>query len=66
MSKKHSKFDEIVESARQQGFGVKRTRSGWRIMAPDGKGLAHLHLTPSDHRNIKNTTADMRRIGLKI
>jgi hypothetical protein len=49
-----------------QGWTVSRSGSGhlcWT--APDG-GRTWSHLTASDARAIKNLTADLRRLGLRL
>lgn len=66
MSKRRNEAAELVALAEEQGYRVQPTRKGWRVLAPDGKGSTCLHKTPSDHRSLKNTVADLRRIGVKL
>jgi hypothetical protein len=57
---------DLVNRAEEQGFKVETTRKGWRVLARDGKGMAHLHRTPGDHRAFKNSKSDLRRIGVQL
>jgi hypothetical protein len=53
--------------AEAQGWRVRRAKTNhWIFLAPDGVGTAWMPSTPSDHRTIRNTKADLRRMGLRI
>jgi len=59
-----SDLKKILKSAERQGFTVRQTRNGHlQVLSADGKGMVTLSGTPSDHRALKNTLADLRRIG---
>ena len=47
---------ELLSACEEQGFTVQRTRKGYRVMKRGGQGMAHLHLTPSDHRAYSRAT----------
>lgn len=67
--KQHSRDTDqadLVNRAEQQGFTVETTRKGWRVLAPGGQGMAHLHRTPGDHRAFRNSKSDLRRIGVQL
>lgn len=59
--------DKIAARVEAQGFRVRRTRKGFVAYAKDPSGpTVGWHLTPSDHRAIKNLMASLRRIGVEI
>lgn len=59
-------FKEVRREAERQGWRVELTPGGhWRLYAPDGKNIVHAAQTPSDHRNLANVIAQMRRYGFK-
>lgn len=66
MSKRRNESADLISVCQSQGFQVKPTRKGWRVLARDGTGQATLHKTPSDCRSFKNTVAELRRIGVNI
>lgn len=57
---------KIAALAIVQGFKVKRTKKGYMVHSKCGTKIVTLHMTPSDYRGHKNTTADLRRIGVEI
>ena len=60
------KQTDLVSACKEQGFRVVPTRKGWRVFGKDGKGMAHLHRTPSDRRAVKNGLSDLRKIGVEL
>ena len=59
-------MSKLIKSLRLQGWVCALTRSGhWRCQAPDGS-LYFASQTPSDHRAIRNTRADLRRLGADL
>lgn len=59
-------IDSLVKELRKQGWTCTKTkRSHWRLASPTG-GLTFCPSTPSDHRSIANTRADVRRLGAAV
>lgn len=58
--------DKIARRVEAQGVRVKRTKNGYTAYANDGQTTVGWHRTSSDHRWLKNLTADLRRIGVQI
>lgn len=59
-------FKKVRKEAVKQGWRVEMTKNGhWRLYAPGGENTVHAPGTPSDHRGLKNTIAQMRRYGFK-
>jgi hypothetical protein len=57
---------KIVREAERQGFRIKPTKKGWMIYGRrEGQGCVVLHRTPSDQRGLKNSIADLRRLGFR-
>lgn len=57
---------KLITSLESQGWRIERLKSGhFRAYAPDGVGIVHLPGTPSDHRSLKNTVAQLRHHGYK-
>lgn len=55
---------KLLKSLEAQGWRVERTKKGHYVAyAPDGVGRVTIPGTPSDHRSMKNTLADLRRHG---
>lgn len=54
-------FRKEVERAKALGFRVRETKSGYRLLAPDGVSTVGLHCTNSDVRALRNFRADIRR-----
>jgi hypothetical protein len=57
---------DLLSACEQQGYTVQRTRKGYRVFMPGGQGMAHLHMTPSDHRAYQNTVRDLKKIGVEL
>lgn len=67
MSRLDPRLKRLLELAAEQGFTVERTSKGHiTFRDPDGRRVATASKTASDHRSLKNTTAHLRRGGLKI
>lgn len=67
MGKRSNIADDLAAEAERQGFRVRRTRSGYVIYARRVEdGTVGFHRTGSDHRWVKNATADLRRIGVRV
>ena len=59
-------FKELRREAERQGWRVVLLKGGhWRFYAPGGKGIVHAGGTPSDHKSLANTVADLRRYGFR-
>lgn len=57
-------WEEIQGAALEQGWRVEKIKKGVRLVPPDpSKPMVVIHRTPSDHRALKNTIAQMRRSG---
>lgn len=57
---------KLLKSLEAQGWRVEQLKSGhYRAYAPDGVGIVHIPGTPSDHRSIRNTLAQLRQHGYK-
>jgi predicted RNA binding protein YcfA (HicA-like mRNA interferase family) len=54
---------QLVRSLARQGWLIEKTRGNhWRARHPDRAGIAFFPSTPSDHRSILNTQAQLRRM----
>ncbi len=49
-----------------EGWRVVRGGKHYKALSPDGKRMVPLPLTPSCSRSMKNTVADLRRIGFPV
>ena len=59
--------EALADLVRRQGFLVRRTRNGYIAYAHKVEsGTVRWHRTQSDYRSMKNTIADLRRIGVKV
>jgi hypothetical protein len=60
-------WKKLVGESERQGWAVERGRKGQlKLIPPDPtKQIVFIHGTPSDHRAIKNTIAEMRRQGFQ-
>lgn len=59
-----SGWEKVRQSALEQGWSEESIKKGLRLVPPDSsKPMVVLHRTPSDHRALKNTIAQMRRSG---
>lgn len=55
----------LLKAAEAQGFTVERTAKGhWLIRNAQGRAVATISGTPSDHRSWRNGLAALRRAGL--
>lgn len=77
MSLVHRDYKPLVKAAEAQGWTLEPSTSGKghpRLQPPegavarDGSPARSLTIpgTPSDHRSLMNTRADMRRQGIKV
>jgi hypothetical protein len=57
---------KLIRRARDQGWCVRPTRDGHRLLSPDGEVTVILHTSESDRRALLNTRARLRRGGLRI
>lgn len=58
---------KLFQQIEAQGGRIKPTRNGFMVYppTPDGR-LVAIHKTPSDHRAMKNTRAELRRAGFTL
>lgn len=56
----------LLKAAEEQGWTIIRSSSGMILRSPDGVSTAGLHMTPRDHRWLKNFRRDLRRGGLEV
>lgn len=54
---------KLCKELRAQGFEVRTTRRGHLLVRRDGVVVAGIAGTPSDHRSVKNSIAQLRRAG---
>ncbi|SEM83322.1 type II toxin-antitoxin system HicA family toxin [Streptacidiphilus jiangxiensis] len=54
---------DLVKALRKQGFEVTPSRNNHLIVRRDGRRIATLASTPSDHRGQLNILAVLRRAG---
>lgn len=55
----------LLKALRAQGFTVDRTGSGhWLVRNAEGRAVATIAGTASDHRSLRNALAVLRRAGL--
>lgn len=62
--KANKDVQEIINALRAQGWEV--TGGGtrhWKCKAPGGKGLVFMSTSPSDYRSLRNSKAELRRLG---
>lgn len=58
-------YAQLLRKAKKQGFHAEVVRSGHtRVTAPCGRSIT-IPTTASDHRAIKNSTSDLRKIGFR-
>lgn len=55
--------DRLIRQAQRAGATLKKAKHGTKVML-NGKVVAAVPGTPSDHRSTKNTAADLKRVGL--
>jgi len=54
----------LIKAARAQGFTVERTRGGhWLVRNAEGRAVATIAGTASDHRAWLNSLARLRQVG---
>lgn len=54
---------KLLAELDEQGIEYVATKKGWLVKGKDGKSLATIHGTPSDHRAWRNAIADLRKCG---
>lgn len=60
-------IDAIIREALEQGWTHDRTTRGHhQLYAPGGKGIVTFSGTPSDKRSIKNSLAEMKKLGFVL
>lgn len=60
----HKDWKPLVRELRRAGYKVKPGSNHHRILNKNGKFVAPLATTPSDHRALKNQRAQLRRNGI--
>ncbi len=60
-------WKKLIKEAERQGWTIEHGRKGQRKLIPPDptKQIVFVHRTPSDHRAIKNTLAEMRHQGFQ-
>lgn len=59
-----SEWKRILKAAREQGWREEEKKKGLMLYPPDKtKSPVMVHKTPSDHRALANTLAEMKRQG---
>lgn len=58
-----SDLRKVLKALEEQGFTVTRTQSGHWEVRLDGRRVATLSSTGSDHRGLRNGLAYLRRAG---
>ena len=56
-------FRELLDAVEEQGGTIRRIKSGYQVLAPNGVDIVTLHGTPSDRRALANAAAEPRRAG---
>lgn len=54
--------DDLLARAREAGLQVERTTRHWQLSRPDGGEKVTVPCTPSDHRSLLNSVAQIRRV----
>jgi biotin operon repressor len=62
---KQKDIRKLCKELKNQGFNVRATRRGHLLVEREGVVVAGLAGTPSDHRSIKNSIAQLRRAGFE-
>ncbi|CAI9413168.1 hypothetical protein [Nocardioides sp. T2.26MG-1] len=62
---KQKDIRKLCKELKNQGFHVRATRRGHFLVEREGVVVAGLAGTPSDHRSIKNSLAQLRRAGFE-
>jgi predicted RNA binding protein YcfA (HicA-like mRNA interferase family) len=61
---KRKEINRLIRVLEDQGFTAEKTRKGhWLVRSPEGRVIATLAATPSDHRSIINSIARLRKAG---
>ena len=60
-------WKKVIREAERQGWTIEHGRKGQlKLVPPDpSRQIVTVHRTPSDHRALENTLANMRRQGLR-
>lgn len=66
MSDLRRRATALVKECEAQGYRVKRTRAGWRVLSKDGQGSVVVHQTPSEYRGVRNAASELRKIGVDL
>ncbi|MFE1785623.1 hypothetical protein ACFW9F_24380 [Streptomyces sp. NPDC059506] len=56
---------QLLKKLARQGFDVELTRNGHYKVYWDGRFVGTLAGTPSDHRSLKNSVANLKRAGFQ-
>ena len=56
-------YPKVRREAVRQGWRVESKRNGELFLAPDGRGKAMWHFTPSDHRALNNLVRHLKASG---
>lgn len=64
----HKDTRPLVKAALKAGWtwGGATKKSHWKLHSPDGRKTVSVACSPSDHRNLLNLRADLRRAGLNV
>lgn len=54
---------KLVKQLQQQGWRVEERGNRFMAYSPDGVTIVSIHKTPSDHRWLRNTIAQLRQGG---
>lgn len=67
MARRDQRLTEgLAQTCIEQGYRIRRTRSGYVVYGKDGTSTVGWHRTPSDYRWYKNVVADLRRLGVSL
>ncbi|MFI8085899.1 hypothetical protein ACIF6L_34555 [Kitasatospora sp. NPDC086009] len=61
----HKDLRALVKKLTVQGFEVEATKNGHLTVRQDGRRVATLPGSPSDHRSMANCLAVLKRAGFK-
>lgn len=59
-------WKKVEKLLKKQGARFDATKKGQLIKHPNGVGMVLIHKTPSDHRAMKNTIAQLRNAGFDL
>lgn len=54
---------KLMRRIEEAGWRVEDRGKSWACYSPDGETIVFVHKTPSDHRVMRNTLADLKRGG---